>query len=279
MLLWWADRRDGLSLVPACGFLLWGGAAGLVGVRAAPAWAEGVCPSPVSMVICGEILVFLPMALGLLAVFLSPRLIEGPVDGWFASSMMALGAVGVASLAEASSAMLISTGVFRFLPIVILGSVLGSSRISSSTPRALGAVFSGILSLVVVFLSGLVILQRDISPVVAPLVGLLGLIVWIGLLVFLIHAESGVLSREIAEEVELKVLPSWSLDVFPFFGKRALTAWGPSRAERRVLNGMFFHLAMRKAALRRGKKELEGLEIVRLRERLSSVLSGVKPSV
>lgn len=94
------------------------------------------------------------------------------------------------------------------------------------------------------------------------------------LYVFL-RSEQQILGRELAEEVELDVVPDWVLEVIPYYRRRIQSEWWPSRQERTVLARLLTRLAFRKHAVKRlplEESQIAGLEIVRLRQRIRAML-------
>ncbi len=87
---------------------------------------------------------------------------------------------------------------------------------------------------------------------------------YLGALFAFLRSEQRILSIELAEEVELEVVPKWVLDVIPSYRRRIRSEWWPSRRERTVLARLLTRLAFRKHAVKRlpdGESQLAGLEV------------------
>ncbi len=92
----------------------------------------------------------------------------------------------------------------------------------------------------------------------------------LGLVGFL-RSEQRILVVELAEEVELDVVPAWVAEVIPYYRRRVRSDWWPSRRERTVLARLLTRLAFRKHAVRLlpdEESKLAGLEVVRLRQQI-----------
>ncbi len=99
-------------------------------------------------------------------------------------------------------------------------------------------------------------------------------LVFLGLVGFL-RSEQRILGVELAEEVELDVVPAWVVEVIPYYRRRVRSDWWPSRRERTVLARLLTRLAFRKHAVRRlpdEESQLAGLEVVRLRQQIRAKL-------
>jgi hypothetical protein len=105
------------------------------------------------------------------------------------------------------------------------------------------------------------------------------LIYMMTLAVFL-HSEHRILTRQLEDEVALGLVPSWVLDVIPFYRRRVRANWWPSRGERTVIARLLTRLAFRKHALRNlppGQAAIASLEVVKLRQRLREILDPEDP--
>lgn len=280
---WWLDRyglRSGLfALIPA----LWGALVlPLFHISGSALGIEGLLYWSLA-----EVLILIP---GLLLVLGLSRFFQGPVDGWLLGSLAGFGL----ALAEVFGTPSLAGGIlfsrhlstilgFVFLVVLemsvgsILGLALGCGRVSGRQLAALGC-FPGALLVGLAFKVGTVLVLKHIRPELFVVVVLVLTCVWLGLLALLLGFEARLIENELKEEVELRVLPRWSLERFPLRRRRLRSDWGANLGERRVLNSMAVYLAFRKHALRRSSvgSDLKGLEIVRLREGLKARLSVVR---
>jgi len=99
-------------------------------------------------------------------------------------------------------------------------------------------------------------------------------------LALFLHSEHRILKRQLGDEVALGLVPSWVLDVIPFYRRRVRANWWPSRSERTVIARLLTRVAFRKHALRNlppGEAAIASLEVVRLRQRLREILDPEDP--
>ena len=88
--------------------------------------------------------------------------------------------------------------------------------------------------------------------------------------------ERRVLAGQLAEEVELGVLPAWAAEIVPNYARRIRSAWWRRRDERREILRLLVTMAFRKHRLRalpEDRARLYGLEVGRLRHRARVVLA------
>ncbi|HUK12968.1 MAG TPA: hypothetical protein VLW17_06665 [Thermoanaerobaculaceae bacterium] len=88
--------------------------------------------------------------------------------------------------------------------------------------------------------------------------------------------ERRVIHLQLAEEVELGVLPAWVLELVPFYSRRVRGDWWPRRDERQEIVRLLVALAFRKHQLRHLSAErlrLYGLEVGRLRQRARTLIA------
>jgi RsiW-degrading membrane proteinase PrsW (M82 family) len=105
----------------------------------------------------------------------------------------------------------------------------------------------------------------------------LAVVTW-ALLFGLFRCENRILDRQLSEEVDLGTVPSWVVDVIPYYRRRVTSSWWPDRRERTVLARLLARLAFRKQAVRGLPEEegrLAGLEVVQLRNRIKKMLEPV----
>jgi len=88
--------------------------------------------------------------------------------------------------------------------------------------------------------------------------------------------ERRLLTRQLAEEVELGVLPAWTVEVLPSYLRRVRTDWWPRRDERQEIARLLTALAFRKLqllGLSAERLRLYALEVGRLRHRARALLA------
>jgi hypothetical protein len=99
-------------------------------------------------------------------------------------------------------------------------------------------------------------------------------------LALFLHSEQRILKRQLGDEVALGLLPSWVLDVLPYYRRRIRANWWPSRSERTVIARLLTRMAFRKQALRHlppAEAAIASLEVVNLRQRLREILDPEDP--
>ena len=105
-------------------------------------------------------------------------------------------------------------------------------------------------------------------------------LVYVIVLALFLHSEQNILKRQLADEVELGVVPSWVLDIIPYYRRRVRANWWPSRSERTVIARLLTRVAFRKHALRHlpaTEAAIASLEVVSLRQRLRDILDPEDP--
>ncbi len=103
---------------------------------------------------------------------------------------------------------------------------------------------------------------------------------YVAALAAFLRCEQKILGDELAEEVELKLVPPWVAEVVPFYRRRIRSKWWPSRRERTVLARLLTRLAFRKHAVKRlpaSEAEIAGLEVIRLRQQVRAMLGTLDP--
>jgi RsiW-degrading membrane proteinase PrsW (M82 family) len=99
-------------------------------------------------------------------------------------------------------------------------------------------------------------------------------------LALFLHSEHRILKRQLADEVELAMVPSWVQEVIPYYRRRLRGNWWPSRSERTVISRLLTRVAFRKHAIQRlpaGEAAIASLEVVKLRQRLREILDPEDP--
>lgn len=300
--LWWLDRydREPVSMVVV---------AYLCGAVLAPLMVAGVesvldsCFESSSLdwrwLVFGiaPIAIEIPKAIGLFLVLILTRTFDSPTDGFvygaavgsgFAVTgplVMGIGA-GLGPGATPPEAGVVGLALwmigFQVLTSSVLGACLGVGRLSRSWNRRCAWGLIGLAGAVLVhgalswvgmyFASGPVTGQQW----ALILLMYLAIVAVVGIILL---AEGRVLKRQLSEEIGLGVLPPWTAQVIPSYWRRVRSDWWASRRERTVISRLLTRLAFRKEALispRASGTDLEGLEIVRLRERIQKIVSPPK---
>jgi RsiW-degrading membrane proteinase PrsW (M82 family) len=105
-------------------------------------------------------------------------------------------------------------------------------------------------------------------------------LVYVIVLALFLHSEQRILKRQLSDEVALGLVPSWVLDVIPYYRRRIRANWWPSRTERTVIARLLTRVAFRKHALRHlppAEAAIASLEVVSLRQRLRDILDPEEP--
>ncbi len=292
LFVWWVDRYDREPLP-------------LVG----SAFAWGVVIAPVLVIWIGGSALWksIPLELGptilqpaleeilkgvvLVILVVSSRHFDNPTDGLVYGTAVGLGfavtenalyglwagtRLGTgAALSMILGRSVLSAGVHA-VSSSCLGAGLGFARIASRRIGAAAAILTGLV--MAVGLHAGWNLMPNLFPATASWVELIGLVVPLYLtflLVFglMLTAEHRILLRQLSEEVAFGVLPAWTARVIPYYRRRIRKDWWSPRRERIVISRLLTRLAFRKEALsRRGEGDLEGLEVVKLREQIQSIL-------
>jgi len=303
--LWWLDRyeREPLGLVALA--FLWGSVAGPLLSLAGEVPILGIMAShqgPFLSHMAGAILLapFVEESakgLGLLVLIALARNVDNPTDGMVYGAAVGLGFAASENLlyglhAVASGGghglalMMLGRTVFsagiHALATSIFGGALGAARLSPSWLRRFLLTWAGFAGAVVVHTGwNLAVARlRIFGPAGAHLGLVLGTVFllevsFVGVFLLATLMDHRVLLRELREEVELGVVPSWVAEVIPYYRRRIRGAWWPSRRERTVLCRLLTRLAFRKNALRNvveDERHMAGLEVVHLRQRLREML-------
>jgi len=297
--VWWFDRYDREPLHLVAGVFLWGAlAAPVMSVIGCSAVAGASDVSTWSMIgWVGPILEEAAKAIGVVLVVLLSREFDNPTDGVVYGTATGLGfaatenlfytvaGVGGSAIGETLEMVLARTIMAAGIHAVssaTLGGFLGFAYLSRKRAERGIWLLIGLIGAATIHSGWNIMLLRmefgvDSIPVARwfMVIPALYALYLVALFVFL-RSEQRVLAAELAEEVEFGVVPDWVLEIIPFYRKRIRSEWWPSRRERTVLARLLTRLAFRKHAVRRlpeGESELAGLEVVRLRQRIRSMLS------
>lgn len=238
--------------------------------------------------VAAGLLEVLPLALGL-ALVAASRYLDGPLDGAVFGTVAGLGFAAAQSLAAlrsgwvpASPLVPLFITLVRAAATAAVGSSIGFAKLAFRmwvrAPFALAAVLAaGLLRWLIVAAAswgwdawGAGGAAFNLALVAAGL--LLLAAVYQGALLL----ESRVITRQLADEVELGVLPAWVAEVLPSYWRRVRSDWWRRRDERREIVRLLTSLAFRKQRLRNLSElraNLYGLEVGRLRQRARTLLA------
>jgi RsiW-degrading membrane proteinase PrsW (M82 family) len=305
-LIWWLDRydREPVRLV----FLVFGWGAvvapllALVVENLSRSMLDGVLTastaSQLLLIGFAPIIEEIAKGIGVVLVVVLSRHFDNPTDGLVYGTAAGLG------FAVSENALFGFAGLFRgmeqdgLVALTILrttfsagihavssaafGGLLGFAYLSAPTLRRIAWFASGIVvasvlhgawnSAHVIFSGGL--------PLTPMAVAVLNLYVCYALtMVLFLRSEHSILKRQLAEEVELGVLPGWVLKIIPYYRRRVRLGWLGSRHEQAVVSRALTRLAFRKHAIERlplPERDLAGLEIVMIREQVRKMLEPVE---
>jgi RsiW-degrading membrane proteinase PrsW (M82 family) len=310
LLVWWLDRYDREPLHLVAMVFLWGAsAAPLAAVTAFPlldSIVGGIEPSRTIAVISIGLLTPLieelgkALGIGLVVVFSSK--FDNPTDGVVYGTAAGLGFAvtenviyGVGAgihlssvggiLTLVSGRTLLSAGVHAICSATF-GGFLGHAVLSGRTSSRIGWTVTGLVTAVSLHGAWNLALVwfgpvgEDGTPrlwvIALPVLYLL----YIVSLALFLHSEHRILKRQLADEVELAMVPSWVQEVIPYYRRRLRGNWWPSRSERTVLSRLLTRVAFRKHAIQRlpaGEAAIASLEVVKLRQRLREILDPEEP--
>jgi len=296
--VWWFDRYDREPVRLVVGVFLWGAvAAPVFAVAGSSVLGVGLHIGPTSMVCwIGPLVEELAKALGVVLVIVLSKEFDNPTDGLVYGTAAGLGFAATENLiygVAGAAAPVIGGTVMLVLVRTVLaagihavasgtfGGFLGVAYLSRNRFERLMWSCCGLTAAVAIHAAwNFLVLRVDGAADPVPLarwlvvVPVLYVCYIVALFVFL-RSEQRVLRIELAEEVDLEVLPAWVLDVIPSYRRRIRSEWWPSRRERTVLARLLTRLAFRKHAVKRlpvGEAQLAGLEVIRLRQRVRAML-------
>jgi len=296
--VWWFDRYDREPLHLVVGVFLWGAlAAPVLAVFGSSALAAGSGFDPTVMAVgFGPIVEEAAKALGVILVVLLSKEFDNPTDGLVYGTAAGLGfaatenlvytlaGVGESAIGGTLLLVLVRTALaagIHGLSSATFGGFIGFAYLSRRRGERVAWLIIGLIGAVAIH-SGwnFMLLQMEASSGAVPVarwfvvVPALYALYLLGLVGFL-RSEQRILGVELAEEVELDVVPAWVVEVIPYYRRRIRSDWWPSRRERTVLARLLTRLAFRKHAVRRlpdEESQLAGLEVVRLRQQIRAKL-------
>jgi RsiW-degrading membrane proteinase PrsW (M82 family) len=296
--VWWFDRYDREPVRLVVGVFLWGAvAAPVVAVAGSAALGVGLHLGPTAMVCwIGPVVEELAKAAGVVLVVLFSKEFDNPTDGlvygtaaglgFAATENLVYGVAGAGAPVIGGTVMLVlvrtvSAAGIHAVASGTFGGFLGVAYLSRNRLERLTWSCCGLTTAVAIHAGwNFLMLRLESAADPIPLtrwlvvVPLLYALYIVALFVFL-RSEQRVLRTELAEEVELEVLPTWVLEVIPSYRRRIRSEWWPSRRERTVLARLLTRLAFRKHAVKRlpvGEAQLAGLEVMQLRQRVRAML-------
>jgi len=297
--VWWFDRYDREPLHLVASVFIWGAlAAPVFSVAGCSAVGVGLDLGHLALAgWIGPLVEELAKAVGILLVVLLSKEFDNPTDGVVYGTACGLGFAVTENLCYTVSG-LGATAIDTTLIVVLIRTALAAGIHAVSSATIGGCIGFAYLSRdrivrivwVVAGLAGaavihagwnLTLLKLQPAGDAVPLtrwfmmVPALYAFYLLALFVFL-RSEQRILARELAEEVDLDVVPEWVVSVIPYYRRRIRADWWPSRRERTVLARLLTRLAFRKHAVRRlpdGESEIAGLEVVQLRQRIRMMLA------
>lgn len=305
LVVWWFDRYDREPLPLVAGVFLWGAVVvpGLLVMTAdAAAAALGGPPFGDGM---AAVTVFGPFVeeafkgLGILLVVLFSSHFDNPTDGLVYGTAVGLGfattenlVVGFSTVSAFGDGAWMDTVVSRTLltagvhavASAVLGAGFGFAVLCGKIWERWLWVFGGMVSAIALhgawnwFVVSFPVGVSGVEPwmLIVPLY-----VVFAGFLAALLGAEHRILIRQLTEEVELGVVPEWTVKIIPYYRRRIRSDWWPRRQERTIITRLLTKIAFRKHAIANGgtgPESLEGLEVVRLREQIRAMLQPVEPT-
>ena len=291
--VWWFDRYDREPIHLVVAVFLWGSlAAPVLAVAGGSAVVAGSGLGPMAVVgWLGPLFEEVAKAIGVVLVVFLSKEFDNPTDGLVYGTAVGLGfavtenlvytAAGAGGIALQDGLMLILTRTalaagIHAVSSATFGGCLGFAYLSKNRAERVLWALCGVVGAVTVhagwnlMLVRLVMVDDPVSMsryfVAVPVLYAL----YLGTLFVFLRSEQRILGRELAEEVELDVVPAWVLEVIPYYRRRIRSEWWPSRQERTVLARLLTRLAFRKHAVKR--LPVAESEIVRLRQRIRAML-------
>lgn len=309
-LVWWVDRYDREPLHLVALIFLWGAsAAPLLSVtvfhvidRLLGGIAESTNLSWIGIGLVTPMIEEIAKAVGVVLVVVFSSKFDNPTDGVVYGTAVGLGfavsenvmygvtagvhlhnVAGVLLLVGGRT--LLSAGVHA-LSCATFGGILGHAVLCGRLPGKILWATTGLLAAVLLHGSWNLALLW-VGPVGengAPRLWLAAMpvlyLVYVTVLALVLHSEHRIIKKQLGNEVELGLVPSWVLDVIPFYRRRIRSNWWPSRRERTVIARLLTRLAFRKHAVRNlppGEAAIASLEIVKLRQKLRAILDPEDP--
>jgi RsiW-degrading membrane proteinase PrsW (M82 family) len=309
-LVWWVDRYDREPLHLVAMVFLWGAsAAPMISVTVFGVIDRllGGIEETTNLTLIGVGLVT-PMveeiakAVSVVLVVVFSSKFDNPTDGVVYGTAVGLGfavsenvmygisagvhlhnAAGILLLVGGRT--LLSAGVHA-LSSAAFGGILGHAVLSGKLPARIMWATTGLLAAVCLHGSWNLALVwfGPVGESGAPRLWLAALpilyLIYVTVLALVLHSEHRIITKQLGNEVELGLVPSWVLDVIPFYRRRIRSNWWPSRRERTVITRLLTRVAFRKHGLRNlppGEAAIASLEVVKLRQKLRAILDPEDP--
>jgi len=309
-MVWWVDRYDREPLHLVAMVFLWGAsAAPLISITLfglIDRLQSGIDPTSagtmISLGLVTPLVEEISKAVAVVLVVVFSSKFDNPTDGVVYGTAVGLGFAvsenviyGISAGVHLQSAggilvlvggrTLLSAGVHALCSSTF-GGFLGHATMSGRFPAKIMWTVTGLLAAIVLHGSWNLSLMwfGPVGESGAPRLWLAALpilyLAYVVVLVVILHSEHLILKRQLRDEAELGLVPSWVLDVIPFYRRRIRANWWPSRSERTVLARLLTRVAFRKHALRNlppGQAAIASLEVVKLRQRLREILDPEDP--
>ena len=309
-LVWWVDRYDREPLHLVAVVFLWGASAApllsvtlfgvidrlLSGVEGTSTFAM------ISLGLVTPLIEELAKAVAVVLVVAFSSKFDNPTDGVVYGTAVGLGfavsenvmygiSAGVHSHSAAGILILVggrtlmSAGVHA-VSSATFGGFLGHAVMSGKLPAKTLWAATGLLAAIILHGSWNLSLMwfGPVGESGSPRLWLAALpvlyLIYVVTLALFLHSEHRILKRQLSDEVALGLVPSWVLEVIPFYRRRIRANWWPSKTERTVIARLLTRVAFRKHALRNlppGDAAIASLEVVKLRQRLREILDPEDP--
>jgi len=309
-LVWWVDRYDREPLHLVAVVFLWGASAApllsvtlfgvidrlLSGVEGTSTFAM------ISLGLVTPLVEELAKAVAVVLVVAFSSKFDNPTDGVVYGTAVGLGfavsenvmygiSAGVHSHSAAGILILVggrtlmSAGVHA-VSSATFGGFLGHAVMSGKLPAKTLWAATGLLAAIILHGSWNLSLMwfGPVGESGSPRLWLAALpvlyLIYVVTLALFLHSEHRILKRQLSDEVALGLVPSWVLEVIPFYRRRIRANWWPSKTERTVIARLLTRVAFRKHALRNlppGDAAIASLEVVKLRQRLREILDPEDP--
>lgn len=296
--VWWFDRYDREPILLVIGVFLWGAlAAPVLAVAGVSVFGSGLDIGQTALIVfLGPFTEEVAKAVGVVLVVFFSREFDNPTDGLVYGTAVGLGFAATENLVYAVAGagrpaiegtvmlVLVRTVLAAGIHAVAsgtFGGFLGFALLSRQRIERAGWASVGLIVAVSIHAGwNFMLLRFDATAEPASaarwFVVIPGLyVLYLAALFLFLRSEQKILRNELAEEVELDVLPKWVLEIIPSYRRRIRSEWWPSRRERTVLARLLTRLAFRKHAVKRlpvDESQLAGLEVVRLRQRIRTML-------
>ena len=309
-LVWWVDRYDREPLHLVAMVFLWGASAApllsvtlfgvidrlLSGVEGTSTFAM------ISLGLMTPLVEELAKAVAVVLVVIFSSKFDNPTDGVVYGTAVGLGfavsenvmygiSAGLHSHSAAGILILVggrtlmSAGVHA-VSSATFGGFLGHAVMSGKLPAKTLWAATGLLAAIILHGSWNLSLMwfGPVGESGSPRLWLAALpvlyLIYVVTLALFLHSEHRILKRQLSDEVALGLVPSWVLEVIPFYRRRIRANWWPSKTERTVIARLLTRVAFRKHALRNlppGDAAIASLEVVKLRQRLREILDPEDP--